>query len=81
MDPARIFTESLTPRSEIRERPGSFSDIAASPRHFHALTRLARQFRAQGFHTAWANRVILQCRKIASLFASAHHEGRPRLAD
>ena len=28
-----------------------------------------------------ANRVILQCRKIASLFASAHHEGRHRLAD
>ena len=31
--------------------------------------------------TQRANRVILQCRKIASLFASAHHEGRHRLAD
>ena len=28
----------------------------------------------------WANRVILQCRKTASLFAPAY-EGRHRLAD
>jgi transposase len=31
--------------------------------------------------TKSASCIILQCRKTASLFASAHHEGRHRLAD
>ena len=77
---------SLTPWKTCTSYPlPAFLAHSAQGQHgrstMSAQCRLSLRLRTYRCGERREGRVILQCRKTASLFASAHHEGHHRLAD